>query len=136
MAHVRAGGSELREHPMGRRVANRVTRPARPFADRLGEVRLADAGRPDDQDILLLVDEVARRQVDDLGLGHLWIERPVEVLEVLGALETGPPHPQIELLGFPALDFVRAEAQQELGVAEVVIDGLLRTKIERLQDTR
>jgi hypothetical protein len=39
------------------------------MADRLRDVRFADSGLAEQQDILLPLDEGARREVDDLGLG-------------------------------------------------------------------
>ena len=72
------------------------------MADRLRDVGLPDAALADDAEILLLVDERARRQVDDLRLRYLWVEAEVEVLEALLVLEAGAPEPEVEPEPTPA----------------------------------
>ena len=49
--------------------------------DRGGDVRFADAGRADQQDAAVRVDEARAGQFDDLRLRHLRIEGPVEIGE-------------------------------------------------------
>ena len=89
-------------------------------------VRLAHPRGSDDQDVLRFLDEVPRREVDDLGLGDHGIEGPLEVLQSLGALERCSAHAQVELFRLAALDLVAAESKQKLGVAEVALDGVRR----------
>ena len=60
---------------------------ARAVTERLRDVRLADAGAPDEQYVLVPLDERAGREVDDLGLGHLRVEQEVEVLDRAHTLE-------------------------------------------------
>ena len=51
--------------------------------DRRRDVRLADAGRPDEQDAGVRLDEARGREFDELGFRDLRIEGPVEVGERL-----------------------------------------------------
>ena len=114
-------------------IRDRVPGAAGAFADGLGEVGLADAAGADQQRVLFLLDEVASGEVDDLGLGDLGVEGPVEVLEALAGLEARAAQAQLELLGLAALDLVAAQAEEELGVAEVVVDGFFGAQVEGLQ---
>lgn len=61
--------------------------------ERLADVRLADAGRADQQDVLVALDEVAGREVDDLRPRDLRVEGEVEGLEVPLVFEVGAADP-------------------------------------------
>ncbi len=81
-------------------------------------------------------DGYAGREVDDLGLGNLRVECPLEVLQTLGVLEAGAAHAQVELLALATFDLVAAQAEEEFGVAEVRVHCLPHAQIEGLQDAR
>jgi hypothetical protein len=49
--------------------------------DRLREVALARAGRPEEEAVLLFGDEATRRQLEDEALVHARVECEVEVVE-------------------------------------------------------
>jgi hypothetical protein len=54
-----------------------------------GHVRLADAGRTDEEDAGVRVDEARARQFDELRLRQFRIERPVEVGDGLDGDDAG-----------------------------------------------
>jgi hypothetical protein len=56
-------------------------------AEGLCQVRLADAGRTDDEDVVVPVDEGAGRQLEHLGLRDGRVEGEVEVLDGLRVVE-------------------------------------------------
>ena len=49
-------------------------------------------------------------------------------------LEARAPQTLVELLGVASLDLVGEQAVEELGVGEVVVDGLAGAQLEALQD--
>lgn len=71
---VRSGCPELGQHSVRGRVQHGVGRDAGAVTDLLCDVALPDAGRPDDADVLSLVDEGARGQIDDLAFGSLGVD--------------------------------------------------------------
>lgn len=91
---------------MGGDVEDVVAEAAGAVAEGLGDVRLADTGRTDQKDVLVALDEVAGREVDDLGARDLGVEGEVEALEGPLVLESGTADPQAELLAFAALGLV------------------------------
>ncbi|HEY6176470.1 MAG TPA: hypothetical protein VIX73_18565 [Kofleriaceae bacterium] len=76
------------------------------MTERLRDMRFPDAGSTDQQDVLVTLDEAARREVDDLGLRDLRVEVKVEVLERAHALEARAADARLELLGIATLDLV------------------------------
>ena len=52
------------------------------MAQRLRDVRFPDAGRAEQEHVLMLFDEAARCEVDDLRLRDVRVEVEVEVLSV------------------------------------------------------
>jgi len=81
----------------------------------LGDVRLADSSRADQENVLVTVDEAAGREVDDLALGSLRVEGEVKVIEGPFVVEARPPQPERQLLAFAAIDLVGEQTQQEFG---------------------
>lgn len=60
----------------------------------------------------------------------------VEVLERAHALEARATDARLELLGVATFDLVGQDPEKEFAVAEIVIDGLSRAQLERLQHAR
>ncbi len=104
------------------------------MAERLGEVALADAGRTDDEDVVLALHEGAGGELEDLGLRDRGVEGEVEVLDGLGVLEVGAADALHELLCLAPLHLVGEQPVEEFGEGEVVVSGLLGAELERLQD--
>src|SRR2546423_534004 len=100
------------------------------MAERLRDVRLADARAADEQHVLVTLDEAARREVDDLRLRDLRVEVEVEVLERAHALEARAADPRLELLGVATLDLVGQDPEEEFAVAEIVVGGLSRAQVQ------
>jgi hypothetical protein len=103
-------------------------------AEGLGDVALADARLADEQHVVLPLHEGARAELEHLRLRHRPVELEVEVLERPRVLEACPPKTLVELLGVAALDLVRDQPVEELGVREIVVDRLARPKVEALED--
>src|SRR5262249_48032717 len=55
------------------------------------------------------------------------------VLQALGRLEARAAQALLELLGVASLDLVAADAEEEVGVGNLALDGLLGTQVEGLQ---
>lgn len=70
---------------------------------------------------------------NDLGLGKPRVEAEVERLERAFVLEVGAMEAELQLLPVATLDLVVEQAVQELGVVEVVVDGLLDAQRKRLE---
>jgi len=87
----------------------------------------------DDHHVLVLLHEDAGREVDDLRLGHRRVEVEVEVFQGLHLVEARAAQPTEQLLLVSALDFVMEDAVEELGMREVVTDGLLRAQVHGRQ---
>ena len=60
-------------------------------ADRLGEVALAGAGRPEEERVLVLGDEAAGGELEDEAAVHLLVEVEVEGVEGLAARRGSRP---------------------------------------------
>lgn len=108
----------------------------RPMADGLGDVALAGAAEPDDEDRHLLVDEPAGHQLLDQGRVDLGVEGEVELIEGFVEAEGGPAQAQGELFLLAAGDLIGDEQGQELGVGHLLVDGLLVAGLERVEDSR
>ncbi len=104
------------------------------MAEGLGEVALADAGGPDEEDILVTFDEAAGGEVGDLLLGELGAGGEVEGLKGLLGVEGGAPEPHLELVLGTALDLVLEELGEELDVRELGLDGEAVTDFHGLED--
>jgi len=75
-------------------------------ADGLGQVGLAEAGRPEKKDVGGLGDELASGQLEDLLLRDLGVEAPVEVLEGLEAHELGVTLAVLQMALFADVELV------------------------------
>jgi len=95
---IGAGHAELGEHIVGGDVEDLVAHAAGAVTERLADMRLADAGRADQQDVLVALDEVAGREVDDLRARDLRVEGEVEGLKGPLVFEVGAAESQRELL--------------------------------------
>ena len=105
-------------------------------ADCLGEVGLADAGRADQEDVVVLADEVPGGQLEDVLAGDGGIEAPAEVVE-------GAQGGELDRCGAardPALrtdvELVLEDQFEELRVGEPVGVGLLEADREGLDERR
>jgi len=83
---------------VGGDVEDLVAHAAGAVTERLADMRLADAGRADQQDVLVALDEVAGREVDDLRARDLRVEGEVEGLKGPLVFEVGAAESQRELL--------------------------------------
>jgi hypothetical protein len=103
-------------------------------AEDRGEHRLADAGRPDQQRVGLVVDEAQRREVLDEAAvqGRLGVE--VELLERPARGQLGEAQPASEAALLDGVDLGGEQVVQELGVAGLVALGLLERGGELLGD--
>ena len=97
------------------------------------EVTLSDASGTDDENDLLPIHEVARREIDDLRSWNARIEVKIEVLQRLLVLEVGPRETEIELLSVTTRHLVVEQAVQELLVIEVFVDGLADAEREGVE---
>src|SRR5439155_11724091 len=113
-----------------------VAAPARLVGQRLRNVTLPDPGRAVDQDVLVALDEGARREIEELGLVQLRIEAEVEAFERLGGIEGGAPQAEPQILLGAALDLVVHEHGEELDEGRLLLDGLAVADVERLEDSR
>ena len=101
-------------------------------AERDREHRLADAGRSDQKQIGLLLDEAERRQL----LDHLAVERGLGVVvdlgERLGGREAGEAQPAFEPAPLGRLDLDREQPLEEASVGGLLALGLLERRREPL----
>ena len=94
-------------------------------AERDREHRLADAGWPDREDVRVFFDEAQRRELFDEAAVDRGLGGEVEVLEGLGGGEPGEAQAAGEAPFERRLDFDFEEVVQELGVAGLVVLGVL-----------
>ena len=78
---ARRGLGQIFEQLVGLAIPDTVALLDRGVADRLREMALAGAGRAEEERILPLLDEAARRQVVDQRPVHLLVEIEVEAVE-------------------------------------------------------
>jgi hypothetical protein len=86
----------------------------------LGEEGLADPDRADEKDVLLLLEEVQRKELVEVAAIELDGCRPVEVIEGDPFFEASLKETPFELLGVPALDLVGKDEREEGGVIELL----------------
>jgi hypothetical protein len=137
LAIVRAGGAgslELAEELRLRREEHVIAFADGRVPEGLGEVALAGTARAGDEDRDLLLEKAAGGEVEDESLVEAGIESEVEVLERLLPSEARPSQPQGELLVLAPSHLVGDEQTQELGVGELLLDGLAVADLERVED--
>ena len=97
-----------------------------------GEHCLADAGRPDQQDVALLLDETQRCELVD----HAAVERGLGVVVDLGERlwrgEAGEAQPALESASLGRLDLDREEPLEEARVGGLALVGVLQGRGELL----
>ena len=125
--------AEVAEHPRGLVEEDRAALAAGGMSDGLGEVRLADADRADQEHRLLALDEAAGGEIADLGCGDLGVEGEVEVGERPLFFEARAPDAIREGLVGAALDLVLEHQLQELEVPELLLVRLIEPQLERLE---
>jgi hypothetical protein len=112
---------ELLEQHVGLAVEDLVSLLDRRVADPLGEVALARAGRPEEERVLVLRDEVAGGEVEDEAPVELAVEVKVEGVEGLAHVaETGALHAALEKAVLAALQLVLHERGDEIERRPVV----------------
>jgi len=92
-------------------------------AERGGEHRLANAGRPDDDQIGSLIDEAQRGEVFDQAPVERGLGAEVELLDRFARRELGEAQASLEAALFDGVDFGGEQLVQELGVAGFVVFG-------------
>ena len=97
---ARRGVLEVLDEPGAVHEPDLTPRPDRLDAKRDGEVRLAHAGAPHEQDVLGPLDEPQGRELLDLGARDRRLEVPVEVRQ---PLDVGEPRRPYALVGDPDL---------------------------------
>jgi hypothetical protein len=81
-------------------------------------VALADAGRSDQEHVLVEGDETGGREFGELGPGDLGVEGPVKVLDLLDLDDLGPPEAAGEEAVSSAVELVLDEELEELEVRQ------------------
>jgi len=114
---VGVAASEVSEKPAGLGERGGVAASACLVAECLGEMGLADADGPVEDDCFVRCDETERGEVADVGGGDLRVEREVEVLDGGLLFEAGLADPADQGGGVSAGDLVFAEDLEELKVA-------------------
>ena len=89
---------------------------------------------PGDEDRDLLGDEPAGRQVGDEGPVDGGIEVEVELLKGFRGAEPRAADSQVELLVLASGDLVGDEQGEEVGIGDLVGDGLAVAGLERVED--
>src|SRR6185312_3916401 len=104
-------------------------------ADRLYQEALPHSRRSQPEDVALLGDEPAGRQVEHLLLLDRWVESPVELVQRLQLAEQRRFDPALELAVAPHRQLVPEDQLQELEVAQAMTGGLLEADLQALQET-
>jgi hypothetical protein len=99
--------------------------PDGPDGDRDRGVRLPHAGRPDEEDTLVLRDKAAGRELAEPGAGQLGIEAPVEIREIQDLTDPGLFEPAGEEPVGPPGELVLHEQFQKLAMSQLGAEGLL-----------
>jgi hypothetical protein len=103
------------------------------ITDGLGQMRFADAGRTEEQDIFGFADKLARRQIVNLLFVDGRIETPIEVLQWFEGVEVGGLGAAFQLALLADVEFVLKDEFQELGVGQTIGGGFLQAaKLSRL----
>src|ERR1044072_5516860 len=110
--------------------------PARLMTQRLGEMGLADAGRPLNEDVFVALDEARGGEIEDLLARDRGIEAEIKALEGLLEVEAGAAEPEGELLLGPALAFVFAEPRGKLDKRELRLHRLAIAELQGFEDPR
>src|SRR5262249_39051609 len=97
-----------------------------------GEVGLAHPGRAEDEEILAVLEEVARGQCLDLLLVEGGLVGEVEGLEALHEREASERRPHRDVLGGLRRDLLAEEPVQEVGVGELLRGGVLEQRLQSL----
>ena len=105
-------------------------------AEGLCDVGLSGAARSSDEDRDFLGDEAAGGEVGDEGLVDGGIGAEVELLERLGGAEPRAADAQVRLVVLASCDFGGDEQGEEVGIGDLVGDGLTVTSLERVEDSR
>src|SRR5712691_3256666 len=134
----------LVQAPLGRGLGERGDQAGRrreehaiPALDRLeaqpdGQVRLADAGRPEEDDILAVLDEVTATERLDLLLVERGLIVEVEGLQALHEREAREMGAHRDVLGRLRGDLLREEGVEEVGVRGLLGRGVLEEGLQPL----
>ncbi len=131
---VGPGGAQRGEHLVRGDVEDGMSGKAGAVANGLSEVALTHAGRTDQENVGVVVEESAGGHVENLGLGERGVEAEVEVIQGLQAVEGGAAEAELELLAFAPLHLVDKQPVEELDVADVTVSGLAEPEIQALQN--
>jgi hypothetical protein len=102
----------------------------------LGQMALAGAGRPHDQDRGLLGHEPAGGEIRDERVRGRRVGREVEAIQGLVGEHLGPAQALGELMLLAARHLVLDQERQEVGVGELSGDGLPVAGLQRVEDAR
>jgi hypothetical protein len=104
-------------------------------AECLGQKTLADAWRPQKQNVAMVSDEVARRQLEDRLFGDRCVEAPIELIESLDLAELSGLDAPLQLAIGTHSEFVVEDQLQELAMIEMIGGGLVQTHFQGGQQT-
>ena len=90
----------------------------------------AQSGRPDEQDVAPLADELAGGQFIDLLTTNAGVEAPVKVLQAFGVAETGQLAAFVQQPLAADIQLVLQDQFQELRVGQLVGLGLLQAQVQ------
>jgi len=123
---VGATATQVTQEPAGLDEFDAVTLPSCLVAQAFSQVSFANSNWPAQQNVLLAQHVAAGGQVTQLLVWQLGVEPPIEVLEGLVAvLEVGLAEARGEGAIGASLDLVAEQQLEELGVAEVLLLGLI-----------
>ena len=105
-------------------------------ADGLGQVAFAHSGRPCQQHVAVLPDEVTGCQFVNAGSGHRWVKAEVEVFEVALLAKAGGLIVALDQTLVADVDFVLEHQFEELTVGEAVGFGFLKAQLNAVEQSR
>jgi hypothetical protein len=101
----------------------------------LDDVTFSDAGRSEQENVAMLAEETSGGEVEDLLLGELRIEGPVEGVEGFEIAEAGGIDASLDLSIGADEEFVLEEEFKEVGMAELVGLCFVESDVEALSES-
>src|SRR5712691_3256320 len=130
---VGVAAAQVTQQPAGLDELDAVALPSCLVAQTFGKVGLAYSDWATQQNVLLAQQIAAGRQVAQLFLRQLGVERPIEVLEgFVTILEVGLAEPRGQGAIGTSLDLVAEQQFEELGIAKVLLLGLIQPQRQRV----
>ena len=102
-------------------------------SDGLGQVAFAHSGRPRQQHVAVLSDEVTGGQFVNAGSGHRWVEAEVEVFQVALFAKAGGLIVAIDQALVTDVDFVLENQFEELAVGQAIGFGFLEAPLNAVE---